>query len=464
MIPFHPFAEIFPLLDGEAFDELAESVRLNGVRDPIMIHDGAVLDGRNRYRALLRLRETGAPRGPGWGVYSGEPVTEEDLDPALPPFKKFSTLEDGDPLAYVIDKNLRRRHLNDDQRRMAAARLANLGRGRPKENPADCGIKVADAARMVNVDEAGTERARTVLTRAEPEIRVAVDKGHLTVAAAAQAAKLEPETQRSIAEQALAGRANVVRTVIKKEARASRERDLAAQQLALPHKLYGVILADPEWRFEPYSRETGLDRAADNHYATSATADICARPIDTIAAPDCVLFLWATAPMLIDAIKVMDAWGFSYKSHLIWRKIRNGEGRGSGYWFTGEHELLLVGACGRVPAPATALCGSVIDAPWAGRHSAKPAIFAALIERAFPSLPKIELNRRGPARPGWDAWGAEALPATACDEPFDAATGEIAEPPASDAARSGAPQSAVADIEDIPAFLRRRPVTPEVVP
>lgn len=192
----------------------------------------------------------------------------------------------------------------------------------------------------------------------------------------------------------------------KKQMRAERERELAAKQQALPQQRFGVILADPEWRFEPYSRETGMDRAADNHYPTSATQVICARPVQDIAADDCVLFLWATVPMLPDALAVMAAWGFEYKSHCIWRKDRVG----TGYWFRNQHELLLVGTRGNVPAPAPGTqWPSVIDAP-VGAHSAKPERFIELIEAYFPNLPKIELNRRGPARPGWAAWGNEAEP------------------------------------------------------
>jgi hypothetical protein len=99
----------------------------------------------------------------------------------------------------------------------------------------------------------------------------------------------------------------------KAERRAERERELAGKQLALPTRKFGVIVADPEWRFEPWSRETGLDRAADNHYPTSALEVIKSRDVASIAADDCVLFLWATAPMLPQALSVMDAWGFEYR-------------------------------------------------------------------------------------------------------------------------------------------------------
>ena len=111
-------------------------------------------------------------------------------------------------------------------------------------------------------------------------------------------------------------------TADKQQRRENRERVLGECQSALPNKKYGVILADPEWRFEPWSRTTGMDRAADNHYPTSCTEVIAARDVPSIAAKDCVLFLWATAPMLPHALLVMAAWGFDYRSQIIWVKER----------------------------------------------------------------------------------------------------------------------------------------------
>jgi N6-adenosine-specific RNA methylase IME4 len=189
----------------------------------------------------------------------------------------------------------------------------------------------------------------------------------------------------------------------KAEKRATREIELAAKQHALPGKRYGVILADPEWRFEPYSRETGMDRAADNHYPTSMTDMIAQRDVRSISADDCVLFLWATVPMLRDALRVMEAWGFEYKSHMAWDKIHIG----TGYWFRNRHELLLVGTKGEIPAPAMGEQFSSVMAIARKEHSAKPEQFVELIEQYFPNLPKIELNARV-ARSGWDAWGYEA--------------------------------------------------------
>lgn len=212
---------------------------------------------------------------------------------------------------------------------------------------------------------------------------------------------------------------HVTATAEKKERRATREKVLAGIQCSLPDKKYGVIYADPEWRFEPYSRDTGMEKSPDNHYPTSGTDAICARPIADIAADDCVLFLWATAPMMPDALEVIGAWGFTYKSQCVWNKDRPG----TGYWFRSRHELLLLATKGGIPAPAMgSQWPSVIDAK-VGKHSAKPEKFYDLIEQYFPNLPKIELNARI-ARPGWDRWGNEAP-----TEDHDASTGEIIVPP-----------------------------------
>ncbi len=197
--------------------------------------------------------------------------------------------------------------------------------------------------------------------------------------------------------------ADTARQGDKKVQRATRERELAARQQALPNKRYGVIYADPEWRFEVYSRESGMDRSADNHYPTSETDAICARPVQDIAADDCVLFLWATVPMLPDALRVMAAWGFEYKSHAVWLKHKVG----TGYWFRNQHELLLVGTRGNVPAPAMGTQFVSVNSAAVTAHSEKPASFYAMIESYFPNLPKIELNARI-AREGWDRWGLEA--------------------------------------------------------
>lgn len=221
--------------------------------------------------------------------------------------------------------------------------------------------------------------------------------------------KLPREQQQPLIERAKGGQKVSAKTALKKIKRDDRERASAETTAAaaeqLGEKLYGVIYADPPWRFEPWSRETGLNRAADNHYPTATLGDIKALPIP--AADDCILFLWATAPMLPEALDVMDAWGFDYKTHCVWLKTK----RGTGFWFRNVHELLLIGVRGSVAAPAPGTQDDSVVEAIVGRHSEKPEAFSLLIERLFPNAAKLEMFARQ-GRDGWDSWGNEISPAS----------------------------------------------------
>jgi N6-adenosine-specific RNA methylase IME4 len=197
----------------------------------------------------------------------------------------------------------------------------------------------------------------------------------------------------------------------KQQRRAEREQLLGAEQLALPDQKFGVIVEDYEWDYEVWSRETGMDRHAANHYPVSQDAhtaeEIVERTQDRFAcaADNCVLFMWTTVPHLAVAIDVLRQRGFRYVSNYAWGKDR----AGTGHWNRNKHEHLLIGVRGSVPAPAPGTQWDSLILAAAGEHSAKPERFLDMIEGYFPSLPKIELNRRGPPRPGWWAWGNEAI-------------------------------------------------------
>lgn len=270
-------------------------------------------------------------------------------------------------------------------------------RSKPAERfTKDVSNKTGRPERTVQLDAARGKNLSGVLSSI---IGTSLDKGEELDALG----KLSPEKQKELAESAKSGNKVSAKTELKKEKRAEKEVDLAQKIADLPDEKYGVILADPEWKFKVYSEETGMDRSADNHYPTSALEEIKARDVGSIAADHCVLFLWATVPMLPQALEVMEAWGFEYKSHVAWAKDRVG----TGYWFRNKHELLLVGTKGSPPAPAPGLqWPSLIEAP-VGEHSAKPEVFLELIESYFPNLPRIELNRRGLPREGWSGWGLE---------------------------------------------------------
>ena len=202
------------------------------------------------------------------------------------------------------------------------------------------------------------------------------------------------------------------------------------------------MLEDFEWDLEPYSRKTGVDRHPSNHYETAETAhtpeEIVERCLDRFAcaADDCILFKWVTIPHLAIALDVMRLQGFTYRTHLVWHKLRAGAARGLGHWATGEHEVLLIGARGNIVAPYPAHFRSLFEAP-VGKHSVKPDKVYEIIEFHWPNTPKIELNARR-RRPGWEAWGNEV------DQPPNDNPSPIAQ--------VAAPVDAGLDI---PSFLRR---------
>ena len=162
---------------------------------------------------------------------------------------------------------------------------------------------------------------------------------------------------------------------------------------------YGVIYADPPWR---YSFSKSGSRKVENQYPTMSIDEICALQVPS--AKDCVLYLWATAPKLQEALKVMKAWGFEYKTNAVWDK----EKIGMGFWFRGQHELLLVGTKGHVSPPVQSQRTSSVYRYPRSRHSKKPVEIRDMIATWFSSTPRLEMFCRYPAE-GWAVWGNEVL-------------------------------------------------------
>lgn len=428
-VSVHPLAELFPAIEGAGFAEMVADIRASGLREKIVLTRGrAILDGRNRFAAAIEA-----------GLLAN-PVPLADLAR----FFRLKRPSEGTDLAFVLSANLHRRHLSESQRALVAARLANMGHGGARRGGRNCGVQgpnpdvetgagaaavpagsmavpalsMADAGQMLHVARSSVAVARGVLASGAPGLVDAVARGEVSLNVAGAVAALPAGEQAEIVARgrgeimAAARRYRAEEQAGKAARRAAREQALAASiaggnaalvAAGAAGSRYGVILADPEWRFAPWGEAGGMDRAADNHYPTSPLEVIVARPVAEIAADDAVLFLWATVPMLPQALEVMAAWGFAYKSHFIWDKGRSG----TGYWNRNRHELLLIGTRGAVPAPAMGTQWPSLFAEPAGEHSAKPACAYELIENYFPTLPKIELNARG-ARAGWDTWGAEA--------------------------------------------------------
>ena len=172
-------------------------------------------------------------------------------------------------------------------------------------------------------------------------------------------------------------------------------------------KKYSVILADPPWSFRAWS-DKGMGRSAEQHYPTMRLEDIKALPVADLAAGDCVLFLWATFPMLKEALEVVDAWGFTYKTvAFTWvKENRKSPGLfwGLGYWTRANAEVCLLATRGS-PKRQSAAVHQVILSP-VERHSKKPDEVRERIAALMGDVPRVELFARQQT-PGWDIWGNE---------------------------------------------------------
>jgi site-specific DNA-methyltransferase (adenine-specific) len=173
-------------------------------------------------------------------------------------------------------------------------------------------------------------------------------------------------------------------------------------------KKYQIIYADPPWRYDFAGTS---NRKIENKYQTMSIEELCGLKIP--ADDNSVLYLWATAPKLPEALRLIEAWGFKYKSQAVWDK----GSPAMGYWFRGQHEILIAATRGKMsPPPADKRCGSMLRYPNQSRlaridgkcnaHSRKPWEIRAMIARWYPGMNMVELFAREKTE-GWDSWGNE---------------------------------------------------------
>lgn len=168
---------------------------------------------------------------------------------------------------------------------------------------------------------------------------------------------------------------------------------------------YGCILADPPWLFTNYS-EKGEAKNPLSNYECMHLDDIAALPVQHLAKPDCAMLMWATAPMLPEALDLMGRWGFTFKSAGAWAK-QSSTGKkwafGTGYCFRSAAEFILLGTMGK-PKIRSRSVRNLIVAP-VREHSRKPDEQYEMAEALFAG-PYLELFSRT-RRPGWSHWGNE---------------------------------------------------------
>jgi N6-adenosine-specific RNA methylase IME4 len=386
--PAHPAADKFPMLDEGRLNDLAADIAANGLKVKIQLLDGQVIDGRNRARAC-------------------ELANVKPL---------FETIECDNPYKYVWSLNGNRRDLTGIQRSLIGM---NCESGAAAFEAAK---QEAEIKRKTAIAQAQTGNDNAKKTDDQN------DSGHLfpttdhhcprqrnreNTAVAAVAAQFG--VSRATMEKAItirnSGEDNAT-AVIQGKAKPTevlrmiRNEKKIERIQALPSGQYHVIYADPPWQ---YSDARAMDQyestSAEHHYPTLSLDELKALDVGGLAAPDCVLFCWATCPLIFDAPEVLEAWGFTYKTMFIWNK-----GSGAfGHYHDASSELLLVATRGSGTPQIDKREHQNQLLPREG-HSRKPAAWRDMIDRLYPNGPRIELFSRGEAPSGWDVWGAEAQP------------------------------------------------------
>lgn len=350
------YDKILPHMTNEEYESLKQSIKVEGQHFPIIINsDYEILDGHHRNRACLDLELE-----PDFEVKHFEDKLSERM--------------------FVIEANLRRRQLNPLDAVKLGVEIEKIEAERAKQRQGQrtdlqketlCSIepnvdngRARDlAAQKVNLSPTTYYRAKTVLEKGTPELQEKVRKGKTSIAHAY----------------------NVITT-----------QENHKNPKPIPQETFNVIYADPPWQYDLQKRGSTL-----GHYESLSVDEICLK-FKPKSAEDSILFLWATNPKLPEALQVMQSWGFTYKTNLVWVKDKIG----TGYYLRGQHELLLVGVKGAIGVPEEhTRPPSVLNSPRKD-HSQKPPEVYELIETMYPNRKYLELFARN-SREGWESWGNE---------------------------------------------------------
>lgn len=418
---FHPLANAFPLIEGADFDALCQDVKARGLQHKIILLDGMILDGRNRYRACLDAR----------------------VKP------QFETFAGKDPLAFVISENLRRRHLDTGQRAMVAAKLEGFSHGGKRTDPALVAtIGRLKAADMLNVSRESIARAAVVRDHGSANLNDAVSRGAVAVSTGAHLATLPAAEQDQIVakgEKEILAAAKTIRDKKNGDRRAGKvariiEINKGNQPLAFGGKKFVIASADPPWRYErPLIGDS--DRSIENKYPTMPFAEIAAMPVHEHMADQSGIALHIPQPLaicetpegLLYPQQIGRAWGdphwndpkkcdpkrwFVMRTVFIWEKrspediLANGGPLGMGHYGRTDHECVYLMTRGGLPTPKFKP-RSVFHIRARGEleHSEKPAEIYAAIRKMYQEYVDagllLALFERQ-ARPGFVVWGNQA--------------------------------------------------------
>ena len=375
-------------LDESKVQSLAESFTSIGQLQPITVSRGDY----GTYRLIAGLHRLEAAKAIGWekiqaAVFEGGEIETElaEIDENLMR-NDLTVLEQGEHLA----------RRNEILEIMGGRR----GVGRYSNGETVSPLKTtSEIAKESGLSERSAQQRMQVARNIVPEVKDAIRDTEIanSTTQLLELARLAPEKQVEVAKSIADGTVSIADAFksINKERRERMHEEKRTREL--PTGKYAVIYADPPWQYD----NSGFNESADNQYPTMPLDEICELPIGDLADETTVLFLWATNPLLPEALQVMASWGFEYKTNIAWIKDA---GRGKGWYLKSKHELLLIGVKSETPHPIERP-DSCFEADRGNVHSRKPEKAYEIIESMYPGN-KVELFSRV-ERDGWDSWGNE---------------------------------------------------------
>ena len=388
---FHEGADFFPLIEGQELLDLAADIKERGLHHPILLHpDGSILDGRNRFRACELV-----------GV---EP--------------RFDTWDGkGSLLGLVVSLNLQRRHLSASQRSLLAgkakaafaeerhkAQLAALKQNATDQKEVserlDPGQARDDAGKAFKVSGPLVDAGEKVVLEGAPELIEAVERGSISVQAAAAIVDLPKAEQSALVKK---GRKEVNRqakhrTQQRKTQNRVARAATAAKVVQMPKGQFHCIVIDPPWPMEKIARDE-RPKQVGFEYPTMTKAQMLALPIPRLAFKNCHLYLWTTHKHLPLAFELATAWGFSYECLMTW--VKNVGFTPYSWMRSTEHVLF----CRRGKLDLLKVGARLDFSAKVREHSRKPDVFYQLVRECSPG-PRLDMFSRE-AHDGFEGWGNE---------------------------------------------------------
>lgn len=376
----HEYADLFPLIYGNDYEELKQDISEKGLLEPIWIYENKILDGRNRYRACL------------------ETNTEV----------KTQIYDGNDPLGFVISINLKRRHLNESQRAMVAAKLANMPSGYRSDSPPENLPKVisqSQAAEMLNISDRSLRTAKKVEENAAPSLIEKVQQGTVSVSLAADLSELPKDEQIEIVakgEKEILKAAKEIRSrkaKIKKQKNEDLRRNTPKPEF---NGNYDVIVIDPPWDIKKIERDVRPNQV-EFDYPTMTERELSELKLPF--SENTHVFMWTTHKYLPIGLRLFDVWGVMYVFTMVWHKNGGFQPIGLPQY---NCEFILYGKVGTPSFVDTKSFNTCFNAP-RGSHSEKPEEFYELLRRVTDGYRIDIFNRR--IIEGFDTWGNESVAA-----------------------------------------------------